>query len=424
MRRSIQAGTAIAALALALSACSSGTPAATSSATGAPPAAGGELVIWADNSANTAKAIEPLCKKWAEDNGVTCTVKKFNGGTELEDALMQGNSSGDVPDIYEGAHNGIGKMVTNGILSPIDLGANKANFSAAAVAGVTNNGNTYGVPWAVENVALLTNKKLAAECPATLDAAVANAKKLIADGKATKGLGIALQISSNGDGYHWFPLFTADGGYAFKQLPDGSYDPNDMGIGKEGSIAAAKRLQQLVDDGILKGSVTYDIARETFAKGKSPYFITGPWQIPEQKEALGEDLMVCPVPSWEGSQYKSQPFLGVRVFFQTAKAKNPVLASTFLSDAVMSTEFMDGMYATDPRPPAWNESFTKAAADPFIKGFGEYGLNGMPMPAIPQMDNLFQDWGLAQFKVASGSDPEKTMKEAGDSINKRNAALG
>jgi len=424
MRRSIQAGAAIAALALALSACSSGTPAATSSATGAPPAAGGELVIWADNSANTAKAIEPLCKKWAEDNGVTCTVKKFNGGTELEDALMQGNSSGDVPDIYEGPHNGIGKMVTNGILSPIDLGANKANFSAAAVAGVTNNGNTYGVPWAVENVAMLTNKKLAAECPATLDAAVANAKKLIADGKATKGLGIALQISSNGDGYHWFPLFTADGGYAFKQLPDGSFDPADMGIGKEGSIAAAKRLQQLVDDGILKGSVTYDIARETFAKGKSPYFITGPWQLPEQQEALGEDLMVCPVPNWEGSQFKSQPFLGVRVFFQTAKAKNPVLASTFLSDAVMSTEFMDGMYATDPRPPAWNESFTKAAADPFIKGFGEYGQSGMPMPAIPQMDNLFQDWGLAQFKVASGSDPEKTMKEAGDSINKRNAALG
>ncbi|MGB4890345.1 MAG: extracellular solute-binding protein, partial [Propionicimonas sp.] len=187
----------------------------------------------------------------AEANGVKCSVKKFNGGTELEDALIKGNSSGDVPDIYEGAHNGIGKMVANGILAPVDLGANKANFSAAAVAGVTNNGNTYGVPWAVENVALLTNKKLSPECPATLDAAVANAKKLIADGKVTKGLGIALQIGSNGDGYHWFPLFTADGGYAFKQLPDGSFDRTAMGIGKEGSIAAAKRLQQLANDGIV-----------------------------------------------------------------------------------------------------------------------------------------------------------------------------
>ena len=28
--------------------------------------------------------------------------------------------------------------------------------------------------------------------------------------------------------------------------------------------------------------MSYDIARETFASGKSPYFITGPWQIPEQ----------------------------------------------------------------------------------------------------------------------------------------------
>ena len=48
-----------------------------------PPPATPELVIWADNSANTAKAIEPLCMAWAEANGVTCTVKKFNGGGEL-----------------------------------------------------------------------------------------------------------------------------------------------------------------------------------------------------------------------------------------------------------------------------------------------------------------------------------------------------
>ena len=428
MRRSIHAGAAIVTLALALAACSSGTPAAPTAGSASAPASsaagGGELVIWADNSANVAKAVEPLCQKWAEANGVKCTVKKFNGGTELEDALIKGNSSGDVPDIYEGAHNGIGKMVANGILAPVDLGANKANFSAAAVAGVTNNGNTYGVPWAVENIALLTNKKLSPECPATLDAAVANAKKLIAAGTVTKGLGIAVQIGNTGDPYHWFPLFSADGGYTFKQLPDGTFDRTDMGIGKEGSIAAAKRLQQLANDGIVKASVTYDIARETFAKGKSPYFITGPWQLPEQEKALGADLMVCPVPNWEGSQFTSQPFLGVRTFFQTAKAKNPVLASTFLSDAAMTTEFMDGMYATDPRPPAWNESFTKAATDPFIKAFGEYGQKGLPMPAIPQMDNLFQDWGLAQFKVASGSDPEKAMKEAGDSINKRNAKLG
>src|SRR5262249_14125836 len=184
-------------------------------------AAGPTLVVWADNSANTAKAIEPLCKAWAAANGVTCTVKKFNGGGDLQTALTRGNGSGAVPDVFEGPHDQIGGFVQNGILAPVDIAGEKNNFLPAAVAGVTYAGKTYAVPWAVENVALFTNKSLAPTCPATLDAAVANAKKLITAGKVTRGLGIAMQIGTSGDAYHWYPLFTADGGYAFAQKPDG-----------------------------------------------------------------------------------------------------------------------------------------------------------------------------------------------------------
>jgi arabinogalactan oligomer / maltooligosaccharide transport system substrate-binding protein len=442
MDRTRKAWLAASSLALLLAACSSGgatTSSAPSTSTGAststpseaaPASAGasaaagaGELVVWADNSANTAKAIEPLCQAWAAENGVTCTVKKFNGGDELKAALVAGNASGDVPDLFEGPHDWVGGLVRDGVLAPIDLASNKANFSAPAVAGVTWDGSTYGVPWAVENVALLTNKDLAPTCPATLDEAVTNAKKLIADGKATNGLGIAMQIGENGDAYHWYPLFTADGGYAFGRNPDGTYIPTDMGVGKEGSIAAAKRLEGLVKDGILKASVSYDIARETFAKGKSPYFITGPWQIPEQTKALGDKLMVCPVPNWEGSTFKSQPFLGVRTFMQPAKAAHPVIASTFVNDEVMSTEFMDGMFAVDPRPPAWLESFQKAATDPVIEAFGSYGQAGIPMPSIPQMAAIFKDLGLAEYKIATGDDPEPTIVKAGESIDKQNSTI-
>ena len=132
---------------------------------------------------------------------------------------------------------------------------------------MTLNGSTYGVPWAVENIALLTNKSLSPTCPATLDDAVANAKTLIAAGTVTSGLGIAMQIGETGDAYHWNPLYTSDGGYTFKQGPDGSYDTSDMGVGKEGSIAAGVRLQQLVNDGILKASVSYDIAKSRSPRG-------------------------------------------------------------------------------------------------------------------------------------------------------------
>jgi arabinogalactan oligomer / maltooligosaccharide transport system substrate-binding protein len=425
--RSARALAGAGALALALTACggSSDTPSDTESSGGSSaPAGDSTLTIWADNSANTAKAIEPLCQEWADANGVTCVVKNFNGGAELEEALVRANDTGDVPDIFEGAHDRIGFLVDNGILAPVDISANTSNFAEQAVAAVTYDGNTYGVPWAVENIAMLTNKKLSPECPGTLDDAVANAKKLISAGKVTPGLGIAMQIGDTGDFYHWYPLFTADGGYAFGQNSDGTYNPDDLGIDSPGGVKAGERLQQLAKEGIFKASVNYDIAREAFGKGKSPYFITGPWQIPEQTDALGDDLMVCPIPSWAGSENESTPFLGVRVFFQTAKAKNPTLASTFLNDDVMTTQFMDGMFAVDPRPPAWIESYDKASSDPVIKAFGDYGKQGQPMPSIPQMGNVFGDAGLAEFKIASGKGaPSPVLKQAANSINKANADL-
>jgi arabinogalactan oligomer/maltooligosaccharide transport system substrate-binding protein len=90
----------------------------------------------------------------------------------------------------------------------------------------------------------------------------------------------------------------------------------------------------------------------------------------------------------------------------------------------MTTEFMDGMFSVDPRPPAWLESYQKASTDVVIKAFGDYGADGVPMPNIPQMANVFGDAGLAEFKVASGASPPPTMQKAADAINKANANIG
>lgn len=421
MHRLIKTGAAVGGLALILSACGSsddGNTAATPATTA--PAAGGTLLIWADNSASVAKTLAPLCEKWATENGVTCTVQKFADAGTIRTQVVQGNSSGKVPDLFVGAHDWLGELVKNGVVSPVDLSANAASFSQSAVQASTYEGQNYGVPWAVENVAMLTNKALAPECPATLDDAVSTGKSLVDSGKAT--LGIALQIGAEGDAYHWQPLYSASGGYVFKQNADGSYDPSDLGVGQQGSIDAATALQKMADEKVLKASVTYDIARETFGKAKAPFFITGPWQLDEQKKALGDDLTVCPVPNWANNTNMSQPWVGVQMFFRAQKAPNGVLADTFLTDEVMTTEFMDSMFEGDGRPPAWKESYDKASTDPVLKAFGDYGATGLPMPANPEMASVWSDLGLAQFKVASGEDPQKTMVAAGESIKKSIAA--
>jgi arabinogalactan oligomer/maltooligosaccharide transport system substrate-binding protein len=272
----------------------------------------------------------------------------------------------------------------------------------------------------VENIALFVNKKLAPECPATLDDAVTNAKKLIADGKVDKGLGIAMQITTAGDFYHWFPLFTADGGYVFGANADGTPNPKDLGLDSPGAIKAGETLKTLVDEGIFSGSVSYDIATKAFQDGKAAYLISGPWQTPDSKKALGADLMMCPIPTWKGDEHKAQPFVGIRTFFQTSKAKNPVLASTFLSDEVQSTAFMDGMYSVDARPSAWLESFKKQSSDPIVKVFGEYGAQGIPAPNIPQMTPVWTEMGPAMYKITTGADPASTLKTAAAAVKKAN----
>ncbi len=416
MRRTTKIGATAASLALLLAACSSSDGETTDTASSAAPAAGsGTFTIWADE-VRTAP-IKAECDAFAEANGITCDVVQIDFG-EIRAKVVQGNQTGDVPDLFIGAHDWLGELVTNGVVTPFDLGSNSASFSEVAVKAVAYDGKSYGVPYAVENVALLTNPELSPECPATLDDLISQGEQLLKDKKAS--LPLALQIGDMGDAYHWYPLYSANGGYIFGENADGSTNVDDMGVGQAGSITAAESLQEMADKKLIKASVTGDIAKESYNAGDSAWFITGPWNVPDAVAAI-PDTVICPVPDGAST---SSAFIGVQTMFIPTKAANALIAQTFLNDYVMTTEFMDAMYAADPRPPAWTESANKVSADPIVAGFIEYGLQGIPQPSVPEMGSVWESLGLAEFKVASGEDPTKTMTEAGDAINAAIAAAG
>jgi arabinogalactan oligomer/maltooligosaccharide transport system substrate-binding protein len=413
MRRTTKVGAAAASLALLLAACSSGSDTGTSAseapASSAPAAGSGTFTIWADEVRSVPLKAE--CDKFAEANGITCEVVQIDFG-DIRAKVVQGNQTGDVPDLFVGAHDWLGELVTNGVVTPFDLGAKSADFSEVAVKAVAYDGKSYGVPYAVENIALLTNPALSPECPASLDDLISQGEALLKDKKAS--LPLALQIGDKGDAYHWYPLYSANGGYIFGENADGTTNVEDMGVGQPGSIAAAENLQLMADKKLIKASVTGDIAKESYNSGDSAWFITGPWNVPDALKGV-PDTMVCPVPNGSDT---SSAFIGVQTMFIPTKAKNALIAQTFLNDYVMTTEFMDAMYAADPRPPAWTESADKVSANPIVKGFIDYGKQGIPQPSVPEMGSVWESLGLAEFKVASGEDPTTTMTAAGDAINK------
>ena len=286
MRRMLKVGLALAAVPLVISACSSGgsssgtTSAATSAAgsaaasdtaaaTGGGAASASTLTVWADNSANTAKAIEPLCKAVGRGerrhlHREECSTAAPSSGrphpgqqhrrcartssrartTRSASSSAERHPGSDRPRLQQGqAHQGRGRR----------RHLQRRDLRRAVGGRERRDAHQQGARARVPGHARRGRRERqeADQRPARPPPASASRCRSARPATATTGT----------------RCFTADGGYAFAQNADGTYNPDDMGIGKPGGIAAAERLaSSSSNEGIFKPSVTYDIARETFTK--------------------------------------------------------------------------------------------------------------------------------------------------------------
>jgi len=397
------------AIALAASGCGGGKPAPTSST----PQATGKLVIWADDK--RAAVLKPFAEKFGKDNGVTVTVQAIS--KDQQTTFVTASQQGSGPDVMVGAHDWIGNLVQNGAIDPVQLtDAQKSGFPEVALKAVTFNGQLYGVPYALENIALIRNTDLAPNAPATIEDLVTAGKALKTAGKATEIM--ALQTGQNGDVYHLYPLYTSGGGYLFGSKPNGDLDPHDLGVGKPGSVAALTKIQALGEkgEGALKRSIGGDNSIATFTSKKTAFLISGPWAITDIKKA-GIKYDITPVPGFAGGQ-TAAPFVGVQSFFVAAKGKNKALAQEFVTNYVTSPDLAVALYQAEPRPPALVAALERVrASDPDLAKFLEAGSKGQPMPAIPEMATIWDPLGKAEAAIIGGANVQTTVDAAAKAIS-------
>ena len=381
--------------ALALTACGGGTkndaagdttPTPTASATKA--LAGGNLTIWVDETRKP--AVEAAAKAFKAQTGATVDLVQKNFQDIRADFLAQ-VPTGKGPDITVGAHDWLGEMTKNGVVAPIELGKKAKDFEKVAVDAFTFEGQVYGLPYAIENIAIIRNNKLADSTPATFDA-------MIAKGKAagTK-YPFLVQVGEKGDGYTLYPIQTSFGAPVFKQNSDGSYTP-ELTLGGAGGNAFAQWLTTQAKAGVLSTSMTYDIAVEAFKNGESPYILGGPWMLDQFK---GMDLGIDPIPS--AGDKPAQPFTGVAGFYVNAQSKNALLATDFLTNYIATPEAQIALYEAGHRTPALIAAADKVSADPIAAGFRKVGANAVPMPSIPQMGSVWSFWGTTEAGIIAGS---------------------
>ncbi|MGO1225304.1 MAG: sugar ABC transporter substrate-binding protein, partial [Brachybacterium sp.] len=273
----------------------------------------GRLVIWADEE--KAPALEPSATAWGEENGIEVVVEVVPGD-ELQNNFITANQAGNGPDVTMGAHDWIGNLVQNGSIAPVQLPSDVGDTIAPiGIEAVTYDGQTYGVPYAVETLALYANHDLTdTPAPSTFEELISAAEA----GGAENIL--SLPIGEEGDPYHMQPIYTSAGGYLFGKDSEGSLDPSDLGVGEEGSLAAADKIAELGEQGVLKNSINGDNSISLFTEGKSAYLISGPWALADVRDA-GFEFTISPIPGFEGME-DAAPFAGVNSFYVASNAAN------------------------------------------------------------------------------------------------------
>lgn len=396
-KRSIAVFGAIAAISsLTLAGCAAGgeTPGEGDEGTGAE--FSGEITVWVD--ADRAEVLEDAAAAFTDDTGVKVTLIQKEFG-EVRDQFVQQVPTGEGPDIAVGAHDWLGILATNGVVAPVELGDRAGEFEQVGVEAFTYEGQVYGVPYAIENIALLRNTDLVPDAAADFD-------DMIAKGQAA-GTDYAFLVGLDpeaSDPYHLYPFQTSFGAPVFGTDDTGSYDPTDLQIGNEGGIAFAEWLGAQGEAGVLNTNITGDLAKENFLAGKSPFFLTGPWNVPDAL-AAGLNIAVDPIPSAGGEE--AQPFAGVQGFYLSAESENRLAANEFLLNYIGSEEVQTALFEAGGRAPALTAASEAAlASDPIMSGFAEVGASAVPMPSIPEMGAVWDYWGVTEAAIINGgSDP-------------------
>ena len=340
------------------------------------------LTIWTEQA--NVSAIKSLSANWAKDRGITVEVVGKNG-FGLGGDLATIGPAGKGPDIIILGHDSIAGLAITGAISPLSSNIFDPKMVAkSAVTAVSFNSQIYAVPLTVQNLALATNLTLAKSSPLTFSEMEEKSRALIVAGKATVGL------VTDANGYGVYPIFDALGGYVFKTSLNGKIDPKVTGIysaqlAKNAAVFERFKQEKFMDFSKLWGNTA-------FFDGKAPYMLVGSWNVPALSTSPFK-YEISGIPNLQGRP--ARVLTGVQAAIMSNFAKSKLVARDYLKNVVSKSDFSSAIAKAQNSFPVNLEA--AAAQDPNSIGskFGKVGINGFPMPNVPQMQKVWSYWNGA-----------------------------
>jgi maltose/maltodextrin transport system substrate-binding protein len=364
----------------------------------------GKLSLWINADKGYA-GIQKVGDEFTKKTGVPVIVE------HPEDApgkFQQSAAAGKGPDIWCWPHDRAGEWIAAGLIDPVKPSKKfQDEIDPMAWKAFTMNGQIWAYPISIEAIALIYNKDLVPKPPKTMEEIPALDKKLKAQGKSA----ILWEYQNT---YFTWPLLAANGGYPYRQKPDGSYDATDSGVNNAGAIKGAELLAKFVKEGIVPEDTSGSDTEAGVNSGNVAMMINGPWAWDNLKKSK-INFGVAPIPSVAGKP--AAPFIGVLGCMINHSSVNKELAVEFLEKNLLTLPGLEAMNAATPLGvPANKAYFEKLKNDPAIKATMESAAAGHPMPNNPEMGRFWSSMAPALGNLANG---RQTPKEALDNAAKR-----
>lgn len=372
------------------------------------------LTIWVD--AAHAPVLTEMLAKGYKGTPVTIVTK------ELADvrAALAATPVESAPDVIWGDQQWSGELAAAGTIIPVQPDEKRADrFRTSVLDGFTFGAERFGVPVQISNVALITNAELVKKQPTTFGQLSKRALALVSKGKAKTAFAVAQGEGS--DGYAMYPLFSGLGGYFFGRTPEGGLDQTNVGLASKAFLKNSDVIDQWNASGLISSALSADNARKAFVKKKAPFWIAGPDEMATLK-ALSFVYRITSVPPIVAGT-KAAPLLRVQGFMVTSFAKKhglkPIalkLVSTYLTAPSRQAK----LAAASGLNPANTLAATKVA-EPRLVAIGLAGVDGVPVPNIPQMTSVWGPYGGAWISstAGTGATPAKdAFTAASDAVTK------
>ena len=308
MRR-LSAFAGVAALALVVAACGSGSDDgdktdSSSNPSADPTSLSAELTWWdTSDPTNEGPAFKQLITKF---NETYPNIKINYQSVPFADAQNKFKTAADsgsgAPDVLRAEVAWVPEFASLGYLYALDgTPLLEGNFLETPLSSNVYDGKTYGVPQVTDTLGLMYNKKLFAK--AGIDTPPATWEEVAADAKLLKQKAKVDGIYINAGGYFLLPFMYGEGG----DLVD--VDAKQIVVNSDANVTGITTAQDLVKSGAAvkpDAADSYGTMMTLFKEGKVAMIVNGPWEVAnvsaDPKFGGFENLGIAPIPGGSAGQ--------------------------------------------------------------------------------------------------------------------------